>query len=87
MMFIVWRYLLYKYDHEQAFRCFSNLIRCLFSLNDALVEAIQSKQYIDTINSIVKRIEETLTLSDDVFFLLFYSQSLCLFLNKKKRYT
>jgi len=61
---LTWRYLIYKYDHERAVICFSNLIRCLFYLNDAVVESVDHKQYIDMMDSTVKQTEETLTLTE-----------------------
>ncbi len=59
---LAWRYLLYRYDHEQAVICFSNLIKCLFSLNNAIVGVSECKQYTDMIDSIVKKTEEIFTL-------------------------
>jgi hypothetical protein len=60
---LAWRYLLYKYDHERAVICFSNLMRCLFSVNDTIVEAVECKQYTDMIDSLVQKTEETLKLT------------------------
>jgi hypothetical protein len=61
---LAWRYLLYKYDHERAVICFSNLLKCLFLLNDAIVEAVECKQYRDMIDSLVEQTEETLKLTE-----------------------
>jgi hypothetical protein len=64
---LAWRYLLYKYDDERAVICFSNLMRCLFLVNNAIVEAVECKQYTDMIDSLIKQTEETFTLTDDFF--------------------
>jgi hypothetical protein len=61
---LTWRYTIYKHGHERAVICFSNLIRCLFSFNNFLVEAVENKQYTDIIDSLIQRTEETLTLTE-----------------------
>ncbi len=61
---LVWRYLIYKYDYERAVICLCKFIRCLFSLSESVVDAIECKQYTDMIDSIVKRTKETLTLTE-----------------------
>jgi len=43
--------------------CFLNLIRCLFLVNTAIVDAVESKQYMDMIDSLVKQTEETFILT------------------------
>ena len=55
---LTWRYLLHKYGHHQAVQRFSNLIRCLFRVNDSIVEAHQSQQFTEIIDSVVKQIEQ-----------------------------
>jgi hypothetical protein len=57
---LVWRYLLHKYDHHQAVIRFSNLIRCLLLVNDAIVEAHESQQFREMIDSVVRQTEEKL---------------------------
>ena len=59
---LTWRYLIYKYGYEQAVICFSHLIRCLLLIDDALIEAVKSKQYTDMIDSIIKKTEKTFLL-------------------------
>jgi hypothetical protein len=59
---LVWRYLLHKYDHHQAVIRFSNLIRCLLLVNDAIVEANESQQFRDMIDSVVEQTEKKLCL-------------------------
>jgi hypothetical protein len=57
-----WRYLLYKYGHYQTVMRFSNLIRCLFLLNDAMVEAHESEQFTQMIDSVIKQTGQILSL-------------------------
>jgi hypothetical protein len=59
---LTWRYLLYKYDHDRAVMCFSNLIRCLFTLNNAIVAAAEIQQYKDLISSLATKTREVLSL-------------------------
>jgi hypothetical protein len=56
---LAWRYLLHKYGFEQAVKRFSNLLRCLFTLNDAIVEAHQSEQFIEIIGSVIEQTQQS----------------------------
>jgi hypothetical protein len=60
---LTWRYLLYKYGYDRAVICISNLIKCIFFVNDAVVKAVKIKLYRDMIDSLVKQTEETFTLT------------------------
>lgn len=55
---LIWRYLVYKYNHQRAVLCFSNLTRCIFLINNSLIEMHRVKQYQDIIDSIVKQTEK-----------------------------
>jgi hypothetical protein len=55
---LAWRYLLHKYGFEQAVKRFSNLLRCLLSVNDAIVEAHQSEQFTDIIDCVVEQTQQ-----------------------------
>ncbi|CAF5107359.1 unnamed protein product [Rotaria sp. Silwood1] len=57
---LAWRYLLYKYGHHQAVIRFSNLLRCLFSVSEAIVEAHEAQQFTDIIDYVVEQTEEAL---------------------------
>jgi hypothetical protein len=59
---LAWRYLIYKFDHSYAIGRFSNLIRCIFLLNNALVDAVAHEQYNDLLDGVSRRTEETLSL-------------------------
>jgi hypothetical protein len=59
---LAWRYVLYKYGHHQAVRSFSNLIRCLFFLNNALVEAHESQHFNEMIDTVIQKTKQTLSL-------------------------
>jgi hypothetical protein len=61
---LIWRYLLYKFGHEQAVIYLSKLVRCLFLVHNAILEMDDCKPYTDMIDSLVKRTEETLTLTE-----------------------
>jgi hypothetical protein len=60
---VVWRYLLYKYNDRQAILCFSNLIRCLFLLNDSIVQAHEAQEFTDIIDSVIQSTQQKLTLN------------------------
>ncbi|CAF1553094.1 unnamed protein product [Rotaria sordida] len=57
---LTWRYLLYKYGHHEAVIRFSNLLRCLFSVSETIVEAHKTQQFIDIIDYVVEQTEQTL---------------------------
>jgi hypothetical protein len=57
---LTWRYLLYKYSHEQAVKRFCNLIRCLFNVNFTIVTVDRIQEYTNMIDTIVEQTEELL---------------------------
>ena len=57
---LTWRYLLYRYDHQRAVLCFSNLIRALFSLHYSL-SSIEVGHYNEMIDSLVQQTELLMT--------------------------
>lgn len=59
---LAWRYLLHKYDHRRAVLCFSDLIRCIFTSNDAVVEAGMREQYTRIVDVLVQQTEASLSL-------------------------
>jgi hypothetical protein len=59
---LAWRYVLYKYGHHQAVMRFSNLIRCLFYVNDAIVEGHESREFTEMIDTVIKQTEQILCL-------------------------
>ncbi|CAF2457322.1 unnamed protein product [Rotaria sp. Silwood2] len=59
---LAWRYLLYKYGHHQAVIRFSNLLRCLLAVTEAVVEAHEGQQFTDIIDSVVEQTEHALSL-------------------------
>ena len=61
---LTWRYLLYKYDHEQAVKCFSDFIRCIFIVNEGLVEVQKVQWFTDTMDSVTEKTEQSLILSE-----------------------
>ena len=61
---LTWKYLLYKHGHEQAVRCFSELIRSLSALNRALAIAFDVDHYTYMFNTILRGTEK-LSLTND----------------------
>ena len=61
---LTWRYLIHTYNYERAVMYFSNLIKCILSLNDIVVETTNLQQCNDMIDSIVKLTEEQMILTE-----------------------
>lgn len=60
---LAWRYLLYKYDHCQAVRCFAKAVRCIFALIDGHVGVDRCEHFTQMVDHVVKQVEGTLTIS------------------------
>ncbi|CAF0881940.1 unnamed protein product [Rotaria sordida] len=60
---MAWRYLVYRYNFEQAVICFSDLIRGYFAVDEAVVKTQEVQWLTDTISSVVTQTEQTLTLN------------------------
>ena len=56
---ITWRYLLYKYDHQQAVKCFSDFISCIFIVNEGIGEGLRVQWFTSTMDSITQKTEQT----------------------------
>ena len=52
---LLWRYLVYQYNDEEAVRCLSNLVRCLFAVNDYVVQAFDVQWYTDAVDGVVEQ--------------------------------
>ncbi|CAF1410807.1 unnamed protein product [Rotaria sordida] len=61
---LIWRYLIYKYNDKQAIICFSNLLRCLFIMNEGIVEAQDVQWFTNKMDSLVEQIEQNLSYND-----------------------
>ncbi|CAF0887143.1 unnamed protein product [Rotaria sordida] len=61
---LIWRYLLYKYNFEQTVKCFSELLRCLFTVNELIVKMGEVQWYTDQTDFLVEQINQTLILND-----------------------
>ncbi len=59
---LIWRYALYRYGYYRAVIRFSNLIRCLLFIIDALFEANESQQFTAMIDTVIGQIEQNLCL-------------------------
>jgi hypothetical protein len=51
---LTWKYLLYKYNYKQTVLCFSNFIRCIFAVHDAVVKAQDLQWFIEGIDSLIQ---------------------------------
>ncbi|CAF1102380.1 unnamed protein product [Rotaria sordida] len=61
---LIWRYLLYKYNFEHTVKCFSDLLRCLFTVNEMIVKMEGIQWYTDQTDFLVEQINQTLILND-----------------------
>ena len=61
---LTWRYLLYKYNHQQAVKCFSNFIRCVFIVNASVVIVQDIQWFTDIIDSVTEKAEQILSFND-----------------------
>lgn len=61
---ITWRYLLYKFDHQQAVKSFSELLRCIFLTNSAVALSEEIRWFHEKVDLISKKTEESLSLHD-----------------------
>ena len=61
---VTWRYLLYKYDHEQAVKYLSDFIRCIFIVNEGIVEAENIQWFTGILDSVTQKAEQNLIYSD-----------------------
>ncbi|CAF5097774.1 unnamed protein product, partial [Rotaria sp. Silwood1] len=50
---LTWKYLLYKYNSNQAVKYFSNLIRCVLAIHDALAKADEVQWFTEEIDFLV----------------------------------
>ncbi len=55
---LIWRYLVYKYTHEQAVKRFCNLLRCLFNINFTIVEVNRIQEYTNMIDTVVEQTKD-----------------------------
>ena len=64
LSFSTLRYLLYKSNHEQAVKCFSDFIRCIFMVNESIVEAQNLQWFTDIIDFTTEKTEHIVSLKD-----------------------
>ena len=60
---IAWRYLVYKRGFQGAVKCFSELIRCVFAVNEILVQTNEVQWITDTLDSLIEQTKENLSLN------------------------
>jgi hypothetical protein len=61
---LTWQYLIYKYNFQQTVKCFSDLIRCVFAIDEIIVKAREVQWAIDIFDSLIQQTEQTLNLND-----------------------
>ncbi|UJR20012.1 hypothetical protein I4U23_023146 [Adineta vaga] len=61
---LTWRYLIFIYKLEWTVKCFSDIIRFLFTIHAGIVRSKQVEWYRDTVDSVTQQTKETLTLSE-----------------------
>ncbi|UJR17333.1 hypothetical protein I4U23_004228 [Adineta vaga] len=61
---LAWQYILHKYGHIRAVMSFSNLLRCIFTINSAIVEVIRNTEWTNMVDDIIKRTEASLSLNN-----------------------
>ncbi|UJR23911.1 hypothetical protein I4U23_026883 [Adineta vaga] len=57
---ITWRYLLHKYNQNEAVVRFMNVIRCMLLVNRVIVEAHDSQQFMEIVDGIIEQSERKL---------------------------
>lgn len=60
---ITWRYLVYKCGFQGAVKCFSELIRCIFAVNEILVQTDEVQWVADTLDSLIQQTKDNLSLN------------------------
>jgi hypothetical protein len=55
---LTWRYLLYKHNYEQAIKCVSDLLRCLFAVTETIVKSDDIQWYTDKVDDLVQQTEQ-----------------------------
>ena len=61
---ITWRYLVYKYNHQQAVKCFSDFIGCIFIMNEGIMESYDFQWFTNKVNSLIENTDRSLSLVD-----------------------
>ena len=61
---LLWQYLRYQYDEEQAVSRFLSLVRCILSLQAAIVEVIDVQWFNGVIDTLVESTEHSLSLTE-----------------------
>ena len=61
---LTWRYLLFTYDQEQAVKCFSDFIRCVFVVNEGIVQLENVQWFTEDIDSLTEKVEQVLSVND-----------------------
>jgi hypothetical protein len=59
---LLWRYLHYRYDEEQAVMRFLSFVRCILSVHEAIVKATEVRWYTDIVDDLIELTEHSLTL-------------------------
>ncbi|UJR07776.1 hypothetical protein I4U23_012059 [Adineta vaga] len=57
---LAWRYMIYRYNYDQAVIQFCQLIQCLFRVNSTIVEVDRNQEYTSIIGTVIEQTEQLL---------------------------
>jgi hypothetical protein len=60
---VAWKYLLYRYDHQQAVKCFINFIQCLFIVNTAIIATHEELNHKRMFENLIEKIDQQVTVT------------------------
>ena len=61
---LTWRYLLYAHNSKRTVMIFSDLIRCIFSIYEGIVQVHDNQWYMNQIDALVQQTKGSISRSD-----------------------
>lgn len=61
---LLWKYLIYKYNYQQAIHSICELLKCIFALHQGLIYAQEIQWYADTAEDLVQQTKHNLNISE-----------------------
>ena len=62
---LTWRYLLHRYNHDEAVIRFLNIIRCLILISQLIIEVNESEQLVEMTEAVIKQVGLKLKFSNE----------------------